>query len=141
VPDKEGYHQNPEYYCARAREYYYTHREQRKSYALEYQKRNKDLKRVWNMNDRRRVRRLLLELLGSKCAVCGTFEYIELDHLNARGTIDRNNRGNNWNMYRYYLKHPEEAKQKLQLLCKSHNLRKEFDNREHRNQSMPQMRQ
>lgn len=124
------YQQNKERIIARANAHYQSHREQKITYAKEYQKQNRDRKRIWNINDRHRVRRSLLELLGSKCAVCGTLEHIELDHFNGHGTADRNARGNNWQMYRYYLKHPDEAKRKLQLLCKSHNLRKEHEQSE-----------
>lgn len=106
--------------------YYYEHRQQKIEYAKKYQKVNKDKKRTWNNRDRQRVRRELLLLLGSRCVICGTTMRIEIDHKLAGGCKDRYARGNNHSMYRYYLKHPEEAKEKLQLLCKLHNLDKEF---------------
>ena len=100
-------------------------------YVKNYQKINKDKKRIWGNNDQRRVRRELLSLLGNVCIVCGTTERIELDHKDGGGCKDRKLKGGNQVMYRYYLKHPKEAKKKLQLLCKTHNLEKEYSNGEH----------
>ena len=112
-------------------QYYYQNRQQKIDYAKEYQKANKAKKRIWSNRDRQRVRRELLLLLGNRCNVCGTTERIELDHKLAGGCADRQARGNNHSMYRYYLKHPEEAKERLQLLCKTHNLEKEYRLKEH----------
>ena len=120
------YERNKERIKARALAHYRTHREHKIAYAAEYQKKHKDEKRRNNEKYRKKVRRLLLEFLGNKCVVCGTLEHIELDHINAGGSKDRILKHNNWDMYRYYLKHPDEAKEKLQLLCKHHNLRKEI---------------
>jgi hypothetical protein len=128
--DQQKYQKNKEKIKARVMRHYYANRQKKIAYALEYQKKHKDLKRIWSNNDRRRVRRELLTLLGDKCAVCSTLKRIEIDHKLAGGSKDRLDRGNNHDMYRYYLKHPEEAKEKLQLLCKEHNLDKEFANHE-----------
>lgn len=125
------YERNKERIKVRASKHYYEHRQEKIDYAKKYQKVNKDKKRVWNNRDRQRVRRELLTLLGNVCVVCGTLEHIELDHKSAYGNADRLARGNNHDMYRYYLKHPEEAKDKLQLLCKIHNLEKEYQRKEH----------
>jgi RNase P subunit RPR2 len=113
-----------------AAEYYRTHRAEKIAYALKYQRENKARKLIWGNNERRRVRTKLLALLGGSCFECGTNKRIEIDHRQAGGNMDRITRGSNWQMYRYYLKHPDEAKEKLQLLCKSHNLRKEHINHE-----------
>ena len=124
------YQRNRELVIERAKQYYLNHKEERKEYVRNYQKIHKDKKRIWAMNDKRRVRQKLLIFLGNVCVVCGTTERIEIDHKQAGGCADRISKGNNWEMYRYYLKHPEEAKEKLQLLCKTHNLHKEHKNGE-----------
>lgn len=124
------YQQNKERIKARALAHYRNHREQKIAYAAEYQKKHKQQKYRNNTKYRKKVRLLLLALLANRCAVCGTSEHIELDHINGAGSKDRILKHNNWEMYRYYLKHPDEAKEKLQLLCKTHNLRKEADKRE-----------
>ncbi len=124
------YERNKEKVKQRVMKYYYQHRQEKIEYAKKYQKVNKEKKQIWNNRDRQRVRRELLLLLGKRCIVCDTTERIEIDHKTAGGNADRLSKGNNHDMYRYYLKHPEEAKEKLQLLCKKHNLHKEFANGE-----------
>jgi hypothetical protein len=131
MPSSSYYQRNKQRVLERMRNYYLQHRDTKIKYALEYQKINKDRKRIWNNIYKQRVRRDLLALLGSVCVICGTTERIEVDHKLAGGSKDRLEKGNNHDMYRYYLKHPQEAKEKLQLLCKTHNLVKEHHNREH----------
>ena len=121
------YQQNKEDIKATALAHYQAHKEQKIAYAAKYQKQHKEEKRRNNERYRKKVRRCLLEFLGNKCVVCGTLEHIELDHVNGGGTKDRILKHNNWEMYRYYLKRPDEAREKLQLLCKSHNRKKETD--------------
>jgi len=128
--DKEYYQRNKERIKQKAKANYYKNREKKIQYAVKYQKANKDRKRIWNNHYRQKIRNELLILLGSVCVVCGTTEAIELDHKNAGGCADRVIRGDNHTMYRYYLGHPDEAKEKLQLLCKTHNLVKEHLNKE-----------
>lgn len=128
--DHEYYLKNKEKKKAQALEYYYNHKERVIKRIVEYNRQHKDKKREWNNKDRARVRAELIELLGGICFVCGTTKRLEIDHKQGGGTKDRIEKGNNHEMYRYYLKHPIEAKQKLQLLCKPHNLEKEFRNHE-----------
>ena len=71
----------------------------------------------------RELRKKLIELLGSKCSnsECKTIideEKILLDihHKNGGGKEDR--KKHTITIYLYYLKNPEIAKQKLDLLCK-----------------------
>ena len=130
VPNKDWYEANKEYYKRRALAYYYANKKDVIKRVVEYNRQNKEKKREWSNRDRARVRRELVALLGGQCFDCKTTIRLEIDHILGGGCADRLARGNNHDMYRYYLKHPEEAKAKLQLLCKKHNLDKEFRNHE-----------
>lgn len=63
---------------------------------------------------------------GTKCIKCGSEEYegLELDHINGDGKIDRERFGDSNRMVYYYSKHLDEAKEKLQVLCKLCNCAK-----------------
>jgi len=93
--------------------------------------------RMYDMNayERERKQKITLAfrtLLGDKCAVCGATEQLECDHINGGGKKERREVFGNdrMKMFRYYLQHPDEAKEKLQLLCKEHNHEKLMDNKE-----------
>jgi 5-methylcytosine-specific restriction endonuclease McrA len=118
-------------HAAYMREYYHTHNKAKTiARVAAYNRQNKDRYRFWRNNYQRRNRFRLITLLGAKCIVCGSTDNLQIDHILAGGNAERIIRGSNHAMYRYYLGNPEEAKQKLQLLCKSHNLIKEFANHE-----------
>lgn len=71
-----------------------------------------------------------LKYLGAKCVRCGFSDWraLEMDHKASDGVVDRHIRfKNQTSMYYYYLKHPEEAKQRLQLLCANCNAIKKFE--------------
>ena len=66
----------------------------------------------------------LFEILGGKiCVSCGfdNVYALHFDHINDDGKDDRKKHGNNSNLYRYYIKNPEECKQNLQVLCANCN--------------------
>lgn len=130
VNKSQWYQEHKDEVKQRARDYYYSHKIDRLEYIKKYQKDNASKHNEWNNTWRQRVRAKLLHVLGDVCSVCGSTERIELDHKLAGGNHDRMIKGDNHGMYRYYLNHPEEAKEKLQLLCKTHNLRKEHLNHE-----------
>ena len=68
---------------------------------------------------RRRLK--LLDLLDNRqCRVCGErdFRKLQIDHINNDGYKDRARHQNNLHVSNY-LKHPDEAKEKLQVLCGS----------------------
>jgi hypothetical protein len=70
------------------------------------------------------ARKGLIELLGGpKCVRCGELDegVLTIDHTKGGGTADRKLRGGNKSMYRYYLKHPSEGREKLQVLCRNCN--------------------
>lgn len=70
----------------------------------------------------KRMRIVLLGELGGKCLRCGYDEDVralQLDHINNDGHLDRKERGHK--LYRYYINHLDEAKQRLQVLCANCN--------------------
>lgn len=81
----------------------------------------------------REQRKKYLEMLGSKCVRCGYSEdwrALQVDHIKSEGVIDRKRfRGGRGGMY-YYLKHPYEAKQNLQVLCANCNAIKRHEQKE-----------
>lgn len=70
----------------------------------------------------------LLELLGSKCKVCGEsdIETLQIDHIADDGAEDRRRFKGLVQMYIYYINRPEEANEKLQVLCGNHNWKKRY---------------
>jgi len=77
-------------------------------------------------------RELLIQTLGGKCVQCGYDKNpkgLVLDHINGDGKEDRKRLGSK--IFRHYIKHIEEAKTKLQVLCATCNQIKAFENQEH----------
>ena len=96
------------------------------------------------LKHRKNARRDLVELLGGKCVICKEDdpEMLQIDHIYDDGYADRRRFGKRWygegpepvslgNIYCYYLAHPDEAKQKLQVLCANHNWKKNSRNTSH----------
>ena len=79
-------------------------------------------------------RKRLLEILGNKCVICGfdDFRALQLDHVNGKGNQQRKKFGTGDVMIAYYLKHIDEAKIDLQILCANHNWIKRFEKNENR---------
>jgi hypothetical protein len=74
----------------------------------------------------------LLIALGGRCVQCGygeDFRGLVLDHKMSGGAEDRKRLGAK--IARYYIKHLDEAKEKLQVLCATCNQIKAILNREH----------
>lgn len=80
----------------------------------------------------------LFHILGHVCVRCGEFDKrcLQVDHINGGGHHEARIKGRT-GMIRYYITHPEEAKQKLQVLCANCNTRKVYENYEnnYRNRS------
>jgi len=78
-----------------------------------------------NKSEQKRVRTDVMSILGGvKCKACECDDYtlLQIHHINGDGRADRNRfRFEGAAMWRYYRKHHEEAKQKLQVLCRSCN--------------------
>lgn len=75
---------------------------------------------------KQRITREFRQLLGGKCVVCGTTEQLECDHILGGGRKERKEifGDDRMAMFLYYLKHPDEAKEELQLLCSRHHMDK-----------------
>jgi hypothetical protein len=74
----------------------------------------------------------LLIALGGRCVQCGyggDFRGLVLDHKMSGGAEDRKRLGAK--IARYYIKHLDEAKEKLQVLCATCNQIKSISNHEH----------
>jgi len=99
----------------------------------------------WLLEDSKRrmrdIRKNLVISLGHRCAckepdcwhigqcVIEDYRILQIDHVDSGGTKEIELKGNRV-MYLYYLKHPEEAKQKLQILCANCNWMKRHRNKE-----------
>lgn len=89
----------------------------------------------------RRMRVNLFSVLGEKKCVCKgincwhdgkcmiiDMDILQFDHINNDGNLDRKKFKNSTFMFKYYVDHPEEAKQKLQVLCANCNRKKIYNN-------------
>jgi len=78
----------------------------------------------------------LLELLANGspyCKNCGFTDVraLQLDHINGGGNDDRKRLGGSDVEITYYLKHLNEARETLQVLCANCNWVKKYENNEH----------
>lgn len=57
------------------------------------------------------------------CALCGfnNLEALQIDHKNDDGALDRMRFNSHNGLVKYYTRNPEEARQKLQVLCANCN--------------------
>lgn len=79
-----------------------------------------------------KLRHELINHLGAKCVFCGYDKNIlglVLDHKHGDGHIDRKEKGSK--IARYYIKHLDEAIEKLQILCATCNQIKSCEQNEH----------
>jgi len=77
-------------------------------------------------------RHAVIEVLGARCVECGYERDVRglvLDHIHGDGQQDRKRLGNK--IARYYAKHPDEARDRLQVLCAICNQIKAYENGEH----------
>ena len=129
---------NKEKVLTRQKERYHRIREQYLKQQTEYRSRPEVKLRnhIYAREYRLKKRRELLNLLGDKCAKCGFSNLValEIDHIDGGGTADKKRIApksqSSHNMYMYYLKRPELAKQTLQLLCRNCNRIKQYENHE-----------
>jgi len=72
---------------------------------------------------RQKDRITLFDTLGRKCIFCGYSDIraLQFDHINGGGRRESLRHGNGQLMIRYYSRHPEEAREKLQVLCANCN--------------------
>ena len=87
--------------------------------------RDRDARSIRDKNRRIKHRQILYSLLGQKCVLCGYDKNIlalHFDHINGGGRKEwRDGWKSHQNMIRYYAHHPEQAKEKLQVLCANCN--------------------
>lgn len=74
---------------------------------------------------------------GNNChhtGICGIKDIrcLQVDHIYGDGSIDKENMTSNKEMFRYYVKHPDIAKERLQPLCANCNWIKRHNNKEYR---------
>ena len=115
---------------------------------IEYRKKNKEfiarrgkeiretnpVKHYTNVKTRRdRIRKELIDFLGGSCRNCG-YENIlalQVDHIFSDAKKDRQRFKNDlYVMYFYYLSHPKEAKERVQVLCANCNRLKVYSHNE-----------
>lgn len=104
-------------------------------YTAKWKQENPEYYKKYMKQHRRDNRIALISLLGHTCVYCGydkDIRGLQVDHINGGGTKEEQEtfNGDTHAMYRYYLKHPEEAKQKLQTLCANCNQIKRYENQE-----------
>lgn len=108
-------------------------------YKSKYSQEHKDEIYESNRDYYERKRLQLCELLGGvvcsnvKCLVdggCRDSRCLQIDHKDGDGYNERKKFKGVNSMIQYYLKHPEEAREKLQVLCANCNWIKRHENKE-----------
>lgn len=120
----------------------------KQQYKKEYDIKHREYNRQYNKNkialdpskhykkvrDRRtKVRFDLVELLGGQCQDCSydTFLALQIDHIYSDAKQDKARFKNDiYVMYYYYLTHPDEAKERVQVLCANCNRLKVYSHNE-----------
>lgn len=91
-------------------------------------------KTIKQRNDQQRKRNKLMDVLGTSCVSCGYSDRkaLQIDHICGGGSKEFREKFNKGYLtfLNYYLKHPEEAKEKLQILCVNCNRTKVYKNKE-----------
>lgn len=134
----EYYIKNRDRILARQKKYDVLHAASRILYQKIYHKNRLIHNRVKHNEYTRKynlmVRKVLFQLLGDRCSNksclvsngCTDIRCLQIDHINGGGGKEIKKYGT-IGMYRYYIKHPEEAKQKLQILCANCNWIKRYE--------------
>lgn len=128
------------------RKYYIRNHEKLKEYARDYYRKHRDKIRTHNNTEQirekmrenlKKARKNLLDLFGNKCSNpnclvpggCRDARCLQLDHINGGGVRELRAR-KGYSASIYYSIHPEEAKEKLQLLCANCNWIKKVERNE-----------
>jgi len=97
-----------------------------KKYHKEWKEKSRGRLNAYRRKWERSVREELRLLLGGVCIICKGSDGLHIDHVFGGGKAEAERFGKQFrNMWSYYLKHPSEAKEKLQILCRKHNHEKE----------------
>jgi hypothetical protein len=119
-------------------EYRLKNRDYFRNYNIEWKKNNMERYRTsqnnWFKNYREINRKNIFSILGDRCIMCGFSDprALQIDHINGGGNKEKKRLGNCDKIVSYYLKHQEEIKDKIQLLCANCNWIKKSENKEHR---------
>lgn len=90
-----------------------------------YRERYPDKVSLYTREYRQKQRLKMFDILGDYCKWCGMTLPVALtiDHIKDNGKSDRDRFGGHAkSMWAYYIKHPDEAKEKLQVLCWNCNM-------------------
>ena len=123
---KKYYGLNRERLIRKRVDYYHEHQERENEVVRNSRRRNG--------TTQKRRRMALILLLGAKCVSCAytaDMRALVVDHKFGSGTKDRKRLRNPIAYYTYYLDHPEEAREKLQVLCCNCNVIKMTEEREY----------
>jgi hypothetical protein len=104
-------------------------REMRRAIAARYRERHLEQEKARNVTQlrerRARLRQTVHDLLGNRCATCGSTENLQIDHVNEDGREHRRRLNNNHDkMTREVIASVEAGEGRYQLLCQRHNLDK-----------------
>lgn len=123
---KEYYKQNKEILIRNRVQYYHDHQEHENAVVRSSRQRNGTTQK------RRRI--ALILLLGAKCISCAysaDIRALVVEHINGAGARERRQFNNPTAYYTYYLDRPEEAREKLQILCCNCNVIKMTERKEY----------
>ena len=116
------------------RRYYLTHKEERKKYLSMSKEKRQPIVNAGHRRQHHKRRKEIMEFLGGiYCSQCGLSDYriLQLDHKDGKGFLDKKRFKGSHSRQAYYWKHPQEAKQKLQVLCANCHAIKSWDNKEY----------
>lgn len=81
---------------------------------------------------RRRLKNTVIKIIGGyQCVncVCNDPDVLQIDHINNTGSLDKKRFKTQDYFYSYYIKHPLEAFENLQVLCANCNWKKYQESR------------
>lgn len=112
-------------------EYLERNRDKRRAYETEYRRLNKIKVNEYKLKYVHNRRKVLFDILGNVCVKCGFMDIraLQIDHINGGGCKER--KIGVHSMIAYYSSHPDEAREKLQILCANCNWIKRVENKEH----------
>lgn len=104
--------------------------EKGRKYSGNYYKRHPKYNTKWGTENRKSIRKEMINAYGGKCVSCGIENpvVLDIDHINNDGGKHRKNGMWGWRLYRWLRKN-KYPKDNYQLLCKNCNWIKEIERR------------